>query len=84
MTPDDVDRIMRRLDGMEEMRAAFMDKPAGAPKNARSLLETLHVMAALYNRSRWLATGLIWGLPAVAGVVIAWDAIRTRIAGAFQ
>lgn len=61
--------ILRRID------EALFKVPAGSPKDTKPLIEGMRIMWLAYQRGSWAIRALIWILPAVAGVGMAYEKI---------
>lgn len=60
---------------LDEIHRALFSVPPGSPKETKPLIEGMRIMWMAYQRGSWVVRAVIWILPAVAGVGIAWEKI---------
>jgi hypothetical protein len=64
---------------LQDIHAALFDVPPGSPKDERPLIEGVRIMWRAYQRGSWAFRAVIWVLPAIAGVGVAWQKITEWI-----
>ena len=71
---DSVDGLIKRVD---KLYASLLETPDGSPDDARPFLEEARIVIRAYQRASWATRALVWLLPAIAGVGIAVEKIRS-------
>lgn len=61
---------------LRDLHSALLEVPPGSPREARPLLEDIRIVIRAYHRANWATRAVVWLLPAVAGVGIAFQTIR--------
>ena len=61
---------------LRDLHTALLGVPAGSPSDARPLLEDIRVVVRAYQRASWATRAVVWLLPAVAGLGVAYQTIR--------
>ena len=64
---------------LRELHHALLGVPPGSPSDAKPLLEEIRIVVTAYKRATWATRALIWLLPAIAGVGIAIQTIRSWV-----
>lgn len=62
---------------LTELHDALLGIPAGSAKDARPLLEEIRVVVSAYKRASWATRAVIWLLPALAGLGVAVQTMRS-------
>ena len=60
---------------IEDIHSALFDVPVGSPEGTNPLITDIREIATNYHRGKWALRAAIWGLPALAGIGIAWEKI---------
>lgn len=58
---------------LEELHAAIMQSPPGSKRPP--LIETMNTMATVYITGRWSIRAILWLVPTVAGLIVAFRTI---------
>lgn len=72
MTDEERKKLYDLDDKVREIHRAFMVPPAG---KKTALIEDIQTVSEAYRRGSFLARSLLWALPTLAGLIMAWDRI---------
>lgn len=61
---------------LEDLHEALLGVPAGSGTDAKPLLEDIRVVVMAYKRASWATRALIWMLPAIAGIGVAFQTVK--------
>jgi hypothetical protein len=75
MTPEEHAMIMKHSELVKELHDALLAVPAGSPKDAKPLLEEIRMVVRAYNKASWVTRAVIWMLPTLAGLAVAYETI---------
>ena len=75
--PDGVDvvtEVERKM--LKDIHDALLSVPPGSPSDARPLLEDIRTVVRAYQRASWATRAIVWLLPAIAGIGVAFTTIK--------
>lgn len=61
---------------IDDLHMALLEVPPGSSNSAKPLIEDIRVVVLAYKRGSWATRALVWLLPAIAGVGVAFEKIR--------
>lgn len=68
------------LRDLHDLRVALLDVPPGSGADAKPLLEEVRGIVRAYQRASWATRAAVWGLPTLAGLGVAVQAIAAWFA----